>query len=422
MRTAMAQYTAISVQSFYVGPGYPPVRISQWADLVAAVQSGTLAETQWVELKAAIPASTSAANLEVARDLASLSVDGGLLVVGVKDPGTKAEHIVGTTDGMEGLKSRLGQIAGSTRIQPPLHVSFVPPIVIPADSTRAVLLVTVPASASAPHMVDEKYWGRGATGKRPLSDVEIDRLMTERRRRRDDFVEKLRSLPEPSARQNGHRSVMAEPAVGLAGPSVTEVATGQHPRQLVTDALSFSPQWRPSFESLRYVVDHPDGLALASWEFVAETPDEKDILYLLVTDGGAVRVASGRGTCPYGRDGDQIGIASNHIIEIVHQTLALAAHVGKSYLRYSGIWNVGVHLNGIAGRLPLQAFYQGHWDFRPSPFQTPEYTRTSSASTEDLADRTSSIVEVLLADLARGLGLRNYLFPYTNPAEIGTKM
>jgi hypothetical protein len=30
----------MSVHS-YVGPGYPPVRISQWADLVAAAESGT---------------------------------------------------------------------------------------------------------------------------------------------------------------------------------------------------------------------------------------------------------------------------------------------------------------------------------------------------------------------------------------------
>jgi hypothetical protein len=31
----------MSVHSFYVGPGYSPVRISQWADLVAAAESGT---------------------------------------------------------------------------------------------------------------------------------------------------------------------------------------------------------------------------------------------------------------------------------------------------------------------------------------------------------------------------------------------
>jgi hypothetical protein len=40
-KAASAPYTAMSVHSFYVGPGYPPVRISQWADLVAAAESGT---------------------------------------------------------------------------------------------------------------------------------------------------------------------------------------------------------------------------------------------------------------------------------------------------------------------------------------------------------------------------------------------
>lgn len=417
----------MDVHSFYIGPGNPPLRISKWDDLVAAAETGTLTETQWVELKAAIPASSPAANLELARDLASLSVDGGVLTVGVKDPGTKAAHIVGTADDMEGLKSRIDQIAGSTRIQPPLNVQFAPPIVNTADPTRAVLLVTVPASASAPHMVDGKYWGRSATGKRHLLDVEVSRLMMERRGRRDNFVEKLRSLefsplPGPAERQYGHLRIMAEPAVSLARPPLTDVATSQHLRQLVTGSLSFRPQWGPSLESLMHKVDHPDGLTLTSWPLSADPPPERAMLYLLLTDGGSVQVASGQGTRPYGRDGDRIGIPSNFIMEIVHQTLALAAHLGKSYLSYSGLWNVGVYLSGIAGQLPLHAFHEDHWDFQPSPFQSAEYSRTSTASTEDLADRTNEIVETLLGDLARGMGLRSYLFPYTNPAEIQEKI
>lgn len=325
-RTVLAQCPAMDTHSFYIGPGNPPLRLSQWNDLVTAAETGTLTETQWVELKAAIPASSPAANLEVARDLASLSVDGGVLTVGVKNPGTKAEHVVGSADDMEGLKDRIDQIASSTRIQPPLNVRFAPPIANPANPTRAILLVTVPASASAPHMVDGKYWGRGATGKRPLLDVEVSRLMMECRGRRDDFVEKLRSLnpgslPGPVERRNGHLYVMAEPAVGFAQLSLTVAAAGQHPRQLVANALSFHPTRSPSFESLAYVVNHPDGLALASWSLSAETPDEKKMLYLLLTDGGSVQLTSGQGTLRYGQDGDRIGIPANFTMEIVHQTL-----------------------------------------------------------------------------------------------------
>ncbi len=153
--------------SFYAGPERPLLRIDAWEDLVAAVQAGALTETQWVELKAAPPAAASKANLELARDLASLSVDGGVLLIGVRDPGGTAQDLVGSDDPLDALKGRVDQVAGSTRIQPPLHLQLTA-VRHPDDATRHVLLVAVPASPEAPHMVDERYWGRSATGKRPL--------------------------------------------------------------------------------------------------------------------------------------------------------------------------------------------------------------------------------------------------------------
>ena len=98
------QTDSVNPHSFYVGPGKPVLRATGWDDVVAAAQTGALAETQWVELKVALPASASAPNLELARDLASLSIDGGVLVIGVKDPGNQADHVVGTTDDLEGPK------------------------------------------------------------------------------------------------------------------------------------------------------------------------------------------------------------------------------------------------------------------------------------------------------------------------------
>lgn len=76
------QNEGVGAHSFYLGPGKPVLRVTGWDDLVAAAQAGVLAETQWVELKAALPASASAANLELAKDLASLSVDGGVYIIG----------------------------------------------------------------------------------------------------------------------------------------------------------------------------------------------------------------------------------------------------------------------------------------------------------------------------------------------------
>lgn len=64
-----------------------------------------MTETQWVECKEAVPASASKANLELAKDLASLTVDGGVFVIGVKDKASTAEGVVGTADDIEALKS-----------------------------------------------------------------------------------------------------------------------------------------------------------------------------------------------------------------------------------------------------------------------------------------------------------------------------
>lgn len=424
VRTVL-QNEEVDAHSFYLGPSKPVLRVTGWDDLVAAAQVGALAETQWVELKAALPASASAANLELAKDLASLSVDGGVYIVGVRNPGNHADDVVGTTDDLENLRSRIDQVAGSVRIQPPL-IMQITPIPHPTDSERYVLIVTVPASSVAPHMVDEKYWGRGATGKRPLPDVQVSRLFVERRGRRDDFRDRLEGMstnldplpPEP--RRYAHVYVMAKPDAAPMGPPLTG-ALGNNALQAVLDSVSFNPAWSPSLQSLRYRLGHPDGVAFASIDHDQVMEDEKNLLYLLVTDCGSVQLVSGQGTRPYR---DKIGISVNSIIEIVHQMLQVAGHLGSTYLHYGGTWSIGVHVRGLKGHCPSQALTEsGVASMRRfSPFQAACYTRMATATTTELADRTPTIVEYLLRDLARGVGLQDYFFPYSDPTEIRQKV
>lgn len=107
--------------SFYLGPRKPRFRAESWDDVVAAATAGVLDETHWVELKQAVPAANKPANLELARDMASLSVDGGVLIVGIADARGAAGDVVGTD--LAGLQSRIAQVA-SGRISPPLPVTF----------------------------------------------------------------------------------------------------------------------------------------------------------------------------------------------------------------------------------------------------------------------------------------------------------
>jgi hypothetical protein len=82
---------------------------------------------------------------------------------------------------------------------------------------RPCLLVTVPASAGAPHMVEDRYCGRSATGKRPLADSEVRRLIAERVARTEEFIQQLVDMsrdfdpvPEP-ARRFGHIYLYTRP-------------------------------------------------------------------------------------------------------------------------------------------------------------------------------------------------------------------
>lgn len=106
---ALGHHGSVITESFYLGPTRRPVPLRSWEEVVSAAQAGVLDETQWVELKQDVPASSKSANLELAKDLASLSVDGGLLVIGVADGDRKAGDVVGAR--LQGWKR------GSTRWQ-----------------------------------------------------------------------------------------------------------------------------------------------------------------------------------------------------------------------------------------------------------------------------------------------------------------
>jgi hypothetical protein len=78
---------------------------------------GKLDETHWLELKREIP-TTKGSNAELARDLASLAVDGGLLIIGIEEVDLgRVGAIVGTD--LAGLAERVDAIARS-RVDPPL--------------------------------------------------------------------------------------------------------------------------------------------------------------------------------------------------------------------------------------------------------------------------------------------------------------
>jgi hypothetical protein len=76
---------------------------------VTIAAGGLLDESHWVDLKQELPAGKRTHNTELAQDLASLAVDGGLLVVGVEDHDSRAGKVCGVE--LARLADRVDQVA-----------------------------------------------------------------------------------------------------------------------------------------------------------------------------------------------------------------------------------------------------------------------------------------------------------------------
>jgi hypothetical protein len=410
-------------RSFYVGPDKPRLRASSWNDIEIAAISGVLDETQWVELKRDVPASSKPANLELAKDLASLSVDGGLLIVGIAD----AKGALGTVTGTDltDLATRIDQVAGN-RIRPPLSVTL-DSFPDPSDASKGVLVVTVPASESAPHMVEGRYWGRGATGKRVLSDDEVRRLLADRQRRSAGFEERLRALTGidpwgPLPHDHGHMYVLCEPA-GEPREPLSDVLDGNvRVQDLVVKAVPFRSPWMPSFGGLNYTRSHPDGLAATNASPDAATSLEQYELLVLLGDDGGLRLASGSGTQPYGEGADAPEVVSpGHVILTLHSCALLAAHVAQTYTGYSGPWRMGIYMDRLRDVVPSQAHstVDARYGYTSiTPFPADEYLRFTITTTQELAEAPERVVERLAKPLLKGLGVAPRFFPYEDPGDI----
>jgi hypothetical protein len=188
----------------------------------------------------------------------------------------------------------------------------------------------------------------------------------------------------------------------------------------VVNAASFQPAWAPGLQTLTRTLPHPDGQAFASFEPGEDLPEEWR-LHLLILDSGALRLLA-PATRPFGRvspDGPRsLCISVNFLMELTNQALELAAKIGRERFGPTGTWTLGLHLDGLAGVHSAQALSENFYAFRGRPYPRVGYTRTTTATSQQLQEQPAGVVEALLGDLARGLGLRRLLFPYDTPQEI----
>lgn len=115
---------------------------------------------------------------EVAKDIAAMSANGGVLLYGVEEDPKRGVAVSLRPFPVKGVEERVRLIAGA-RISPPL--SFETTMIEDPDQPgMGVLVLTVPASANAPHQAGGRFPVRYGTTTRDLSEPEIDRLYRQR--------------------------------------------------------------------------------------------------------------------------------------------------------------------------------------------------------------------------------------------------
>jgi hypothetical protein len=239
-------------------------------EILAAIEAKDLVETASFDAKASLPAKGKSKDLAI--DVAAMSNDGGTLLYGVGEDEDRRPTVPQPFK-LAGARERVDQIVPTSISEPPdIEVHEIQST---DDSSLGYLVVAVPPSPRAPHMVtvgkEYRYYGRGATGNVPLTEGEVARLY-ERRQRweidRDAMLnEAIDSAPIESHEDFAFLHLVARPV--MPDEDLFDKARGdQHEVQflngLFAAALSaevFSTPYSPDLHSHNYYERRADGWA-----------------------------------------------------------------------------------------------------------------------------------------------------------------
>ncbi|WP_328291560.1 ATP-binding protein [Kineococcus sp. NBC_00420] len=392
----------MKVMAYYLGPDRPRWTPTSWDEVVQAAADGVLDETTWVELKQDIPSASKGATTELARDLASLALYGGILIVGIADDAGRPGEVIGVRQPHR-LVQRIDQVA---------HDSISPPVTVhsavlthPDDSDLGVVLVVIEASPLAPHMADGYYRGRGDTGKRKLTDPEIRLHLDRTERQRANTGDLLKQLMEESPAPDLHR--LHFPAHPLGGRNnALEDWVHENPHELRSQLLQAAQPHATRWDVAQWMGDAhqaPDG---ATYSLVTPgTPiaalPNMNLQLIDVDADGTLRYTLTNIASVEGHHPSALTVLSLTGVESLSRQLAAmiarVAHLGA----ITGSWGLGMavtNLYGSVGRLRDGDPIAGSRCF-PHRHYVQTVTTTSSA----LAAHPAAEAQRLTKDLRRVL-------------------
>jgi hypothetical protein len=377
------------------------------AELQQAAENGLLREGHDRDLKWELPRAGPGGNVELATDMASMAIDGGLLFYGVDET---AQPPTLVPFDIRGAKERIDQVSKAT-IDEPLHVRVLE-IHSSKGTNEGYVVVLVPPSSSRPHMVRGRYRGRGDTTNRVLSDAEVVRLHQERQRWErqteellDDFI-----LQDPTRDQGtaGHLFVVAQPVAASDELVLHAIGSGSwqswmHSKILQGPAAArFDTNWGPDFASLGRLSRRASGWAAHSAQIgsdgLLQAPfSENTLIQLEVSEGGRLRLFCGRGTDVL--DGETVLVDA--VVTGLVKRIVLAANVVSVECGYLGSWDFGVALTRLRGSIS----FDRNRRLEDAPvYSEDEFKETTRGTHEEVFQASDAVVLRLVGRLRRAFG------------------
>ncbi|WP_395107598.1 helix-turn-helix domain-containing protein [Actinomadura sp. SCN-SB] len=415
----------------YLSANQPRWTPTSEADIKAALDGGLIGESHYLDLKE-VP-STKGDNKESARDMASFAIDSGTLIVGIAEDKDKRTFTLAPQP-LKGLAEKMEQIARSIP-DPPLNV-ITQEIASEADPAKGYLVIHIPASPAAPHMVDGRYWGRGDKTKHALSDAEVVRLHERRRIADRDILallqEEIDNDPIPAGiRQQAHLFLVAQPLAGrpdmlLELTSAPTWNTDLHAFiqkayapdiQAAVNGNDVSPRLNDAhngFRRSRGVARATPNLAdRSNFRPISEYSPE-DAIELQVHEDGGLRLFSSRLSDKRGQGSSPEEQVIIEAVAVIHarRFLALVVAAGE-HAGYFGNWALALGATGLQGLRPAPG--RNFWGDGPA-YDRDIYTAATAATRAELNQAPGAITRRLVGPLLRALDTEsNHMSALTDP-------
>jgi hypothetical protein len=396
------------------------------------VDSGELRESHTLELKRDDYPVTEGGRRELAKDIAALAVDGGTLIIGVDEDKVTGRSTSLTPIPVLGVAERIDQIT-AYRVDPPLPVEIRDDLRDPDDSARGLVLVEVPASPQAPHMVDGRYCIRDNRTVRAMSDAEVVRHHQLRARDTDVMDAELAAavdtfsatigsdpgrlvaiaVPIPVQRPHALRAELSGHGASQWLDDRQKAATERARAQVDASATDLKQQIYRNWEW--YVSGSRHGVRVTNGVRFEYFAGQTRTFVVEVAESGTVGVAAahlvtsrdhraGAGTRP---EMDQL-----RAMTITLHTIVLAAEIADQ-MGSRGTIGIGVAFDGVKDAwLELvggpDAANPMKWmqaRDRLAPYRDANYRQTTMATTTELSGDLTPVIDRLFGSLLRSVGL-----------------